>query len=420
MIRQALITVESPPAYQRLLGLTLLKRSLLSAHQAGIERFLLVPVGERAIDITSLLQDRTLRRKCIAIQTNAAGNPSPFSPTSEDTLLLSGKLIYTPGMLTSLLEEILPQGGINGILDSQGNFSGAATISAAALPSVMDWLQKNKQEPNRQILEAIIAKDNSRFEAVVSDQWVAADSRAGVKKARALLLKNARKREDGFVAKHFNRHISLATTRMLLKFNITPTAVTIVNLLIGLASGWFIGKSGHFNSLLGGFLFQCASIFDGCDGEIARLTYQCSEFGTKLDNTCDILTLIVFMVNLPIGIYSSYQNPLFLYLGGLMLISVTSIYIQIQRYLKKSRLTGSIVKIVKDIENKDRNEKAGFIDRLAAKIAFVFRHDFIKMAIFILAALDGRTVILWALILLSPLEFIYLTMYSRRKLASTA
>ncbi len=420
MVSRAVIAVRSDIPTHRLMGLSLLERTILAAHQAGIQQFLIVSRGATSSDAGKLKQGERFRQRGIDIKFDDSDNHRNPLRTTDNVLILPDNCVFSPIIISKLVERNLPEGGLRLLTDNNGNFSGIALCSPDILPSLLDLARKEAGDLDLPVVKSLIQNERLSIEEAEAGRWIAVESKDDIKKARQMLLKSVRKREDGFIARYFNRPLSLTTTKLLLRFNITPAQVTIANLIIGMSAGYFIGKGGHLNSLLGGFLFQCASIFDGCDGEIARLTYQCSEFGTKLDNICDIMTLIVFLINLPIGIYSSTQNPFYLYLGVFMLLAVASIYIQMQRFIKKSRLTGSIVKIVQDIQRKGLKAQPSLLDRAASKIAFVFRNDFIKMTIFLLAAVNGRILILWILILLGPIESIYLNIYARQKMSSTS
>ena len=47
--------------------------------------------------------------------------------------------------------------------------------------------------------------------------------------------------------------------------------------------------------MLGGFLFQTASVMDGVDGEVAKFTLKVSKIGGWLDTISDNMTLILFV-----------------------------------------------------------------------------------------------------------------------------
>ena len=85
------------------------------------------------------------------------------------------------------------------------------------------------------------------------------------------------------MSRHVERVISLALTRHLVWTSITPNAMTLVSLAIGLAAAPFFLSSAPGWQLAGALLFLLHSILDGCDGEIARLKFLESPGGAALD-----------------------------------------------------------------------------------------------------------------------------------------
>ncbi|HDL10026.1 MAG TPA: CDP-alcohol phosphatidyltransferase family protein, partial [Candidatus Omnitrophica bacterium] len=57
--------------------------------------------------------------------------------------------------------------------------------------------------------------------------------------------------------------------------------------LLSCFSALFYGFGSYLNVLIGGILAQISSILDGCDGEIARLKFQESEYGAWFDAVLD-------------------------------------------------------------------------------------------------------------------------------------
>jgi phosphatidylglycerophosphate synthase len=71
--------------------------------------------------------------------------------------------------------------------------------------------------------------------------------------------------------------------------------------------------------VLGSLLFLTSTIIDGCDGELARLTFQESDFGAKLDLIMDNVVHICLFSGIALGLYWEAHNTLYLWLGGLTL-----------------------------------------------------------------------------------------------------
>ena len=110
------------------------------------------------------------------------------------------------------------------------------------------------------------------------------------------------KPQDGFVSRFLNRPISSRVTRMLVKFPIHPSAFTASIFVLPLVAAVFFVRGDYFSVLLGAAIFQLFSILDGCDGEIARAKNLESKFGERLDNVCDFLGSLIYVLALANGL----------------------------------------------------------------------------------------------------------------------
>jgi len=116
------------------------------------------------------------------------------------------------------------------------------------------------------------------------------------------LLASLKKPIDGFVSRHLNRKISLFISRFLVRTGARPNAVTVAIMALGALSGVAAAFGEPWWALvLAGLLFQGQSVLDGCDGEIARLTYRFSYTGQWLDTIGDDLTNYLFCLGLAVG-----------------------------------------------------------------------------------------------------------------------
>jgi Phosphatidylglycerophosphate synthase len=111
------------------------------------------------------------------------------------------------------------------------------------------------------------------------------------------------KPQDGFVSRFLNRPISRRITRFLLKFPIHPNAWTISIFVLPLIACVFLVRGDYVSVVIGAAIFQAFSILDGCDGEIARAKNLESKFGERLDNVCDLLGSLIYVVALGTGLH---------------------------------------------------------------------------------------------------------------------
>ena len=110
------------------------------------------------------------------------------------------------------------------------------------------------------------------------------------------------KPQDGFVSRFLNRPISSRITRLLVKFPISPNAFTAAIFILPIAAGVFLQRGNYLSLLLGAAMFQAFSVLDGCDGEIARARKLESKFGERLDNVCDFLGSLIYVLALGSGL----------------------------------------------------------------------------------------------------------------------
>ena len=110
------------------------------------------------------------------------------------------------------------------------------------------------------------------------------------------------KPQDGFVSRFLNRPISSRITRLLVRFPIHPTAFTASIFVLPLVAGMFFLHGSYLSILMGAAIFQVFSILDGCDGEIARAKNLESKFGERLDNLCDFLGSLIYVLTLGTGL----------------------------------------------------------------------------------------------------------------------
>jgi CDP-L-myo-inositol myo-inositolphosphotransferase len=110
------------------------------------------------------------------------------------------------------------------------------------------------------------------------------------------------KPQDGFVSRFVNRPISSRITRLLVKFPIHPSAFTASIFVLPVIAAVFLVRGDYLSVVFGTAIFQLFSILDGCDGEIARAKNLESKFGERLDNLCDFLGSLIFVLALGSGL----------------------------------------------------------------------------------------------------------------------
>ncbi len=91
---------------------------------------------------------------------------------------------------------------------------------------------------------------------------------------------------EEFIDIHFYRPIGYQWALFFNKLNISPNAITIAAIFIGLAAGVCYYFEDLRINLLGMILLVWANTYDSADGQLARMTGQKSQLGRILDGAC--------------------------------------------------------------------------------------------------------------------------------------
>src|SRR5262249_40247750 len=149
----------------------------------------------------------------------------------------------------------------------------------------------------------------------LSPVWTLRAAERGFCLGMILAMEAFAKDTDGFFARHFDRHISGAISRQLIKTSITPNQVTIFVTCLGIFAGWFMAQPGYGFKVAGSLVFLLTSILDGCDGEVARAKKMTSKIGGWLDLWGDNVVHIAVFYGLGLGLMRDTDEVVYLKLG---------------------------------------------------------------------------------------------------------
>ena len=93
--------------------------------------------------------------------------------------------------------------------------------------------------------------------------------------------------DDSMLVRMLDRRLSPVLTKRLMRTSATPNQITLASAAVGIMGPFCLAQPSQVWQVLGSLLFLLSTILDGCDGEIARLTFQESAFGAKLDLIMD-------------------------------------------------------------------------------------------------------------------------------------
>ncbi len=321
-----------------LLGVPLIERVIRSAIEAGADEFFVVTgyhgeqlgdflrgLAERlAIPITPLLNSDWDKDNGLSVLKGREVLHEPFLLLMADhlfdpqlvreltalelgdreiTLVVDGNtrnpLIDMDDVTRVKLEDNLPlQKGnrnnskkIHDIGKGMADFNGFDTGIFMCSPAIFNALEQSRENNDDTSLSGavrVLAAEGHAKAILTDGFWIDVDDPAAFERAEQALLTQLRdKPNDGPVARHLNRPLSMRISQRLVQHNITPNQISLFSFLCSVLAAGLFALGGYFTLLLGGLLAQFASIVDGCDGEVARLKYQSSDVGGWFDAVLD-------------------------------------------------------------------------------------------------------------------------------------
>jgi phosphatidylglycerophosphate synthase len=223
------------------------------------------------------------------------------------------------------------------------------------------------------------------------------------------LLKEATKSHDSFMARHFDRRLSMALTRRLLDTRVTPNQMTVFSTLVGL-SGALLTTGGRASMTAGVLLVWAHTVLDGCDGEMARLRCEQSRIGGILDFWGDNVVHAALFLCLGIGITREGYPPIHLFLGLTAAIgALGAAFVVFLHSTSRQARGGPLFNGLEDMASGKASQAVRSIARIEDLLA---RRDFIYLLVF-LVLIDYPEVFLWAAGIGTPM-FLAALLYLRR------
>ncbi|MBU7009660.1 MAG: NTP transferase domain-containing protein [Theionarchaea archaeon] len=339
---------EQPKPLTSLLGLSLIGRVILSAKKAGITEFVIV-TGNKAellkkriggggkYDVTILYVHNSNWRMGNGISVLKAEE----IVGRENFLLLMADHVFDLKMLKILCSKNLEKNGCilcidknledidfeeatkvlvrNGLIEDIGKtiqtYNGVDCGAFLCSPAVFEAIRTSLSHGEDTLTDGVkILCDKNKVRAadVTGVSWQDIDTQENLRAAEEMLLKSLKKKTDGLIAKAINRRFSLRISKYVSRFGINPNELSVFCFLLGVISG---GLFAFQNFILGGVLAQAASVFDGVDGEIARLTMRESRYGGFLDSILDRYADAFIILGMTYAIYME-RGGLWVWLGG--------------------------------------------------------------------------------------------------------
>ena len=348
-----------PKPLTPLLGLGLLERSLLSCRQVGVTDYLIV-LGHRKDEIRPRVEAWAAKH---GIHVDVVEN-SRWEEGNGTSVLACAPLLSTPFLLLMcdhlfdprLLQRLIAEGtdgglcyllvdrrvdrvfdiedatrvrlegdAIVGIGKGLDVYDGVDAGIFLCRPVLFDALKEAGASGDGSLtggIRRLVERGRMRAVDLGEGFWLDVDTPRDVRHARRVLPRQVVKTgEDGFVAELLNRRLSVPISKWLLSWRalafLTPNVLSMLSFLIVVVGAVLLGLKDYAAWLSGGILVQFGSILDGCDGEVARLTFRASRFGGWFDTLLDRYADAAVTAGVTYAFWRLYPSA-WVWLGGLV------------------------------------------------------------------------------------------------------
>lgn len=267
-------------------------------------------------------------------------------------------------------------------------------------PELFDALRRSQERGDETLsggVRVLAEEERMRTFNIGDSFWQDVDTIPDAYNAERLLLRATRSSGDGIIARNINRKISNFITRGLLKTPITPNQISIFNLVFSVFIAWLVSLGKPVTTIIGGLLFQFASILDGCDGEVAQIKLKDSRMGAFVDTITDHMSYLIFVIGVTIGTYNALGDPRVLYITGIS-IAALLFAMNLGRIYTKRKGSASFRVLDEGIAALNSAEEKSWYLRFLGFIHHFGRRDLFAFTAMTIMIWGNLPVFYWALI----------------------
>ncbi|MBI5915575.1 MAG: NTP transferase domain-containing protein, partial [Bacteroidetes bacterium] len=351
--------VLKPKVLMKVGGLRLLERAILTLHETGVERFRIV-VGaykEQVLaEMRSIARLREIDIEYVECVEYELGNGVTFAAGaagfSEAFLLTMSDHIFAPDTVRDFIQKTkeapqLPALACDGDLENVFDMDDATKVASrdgfihnigkeikeydlvdtglfyfpAGYGSKIEEKARQGAHSVSGIIQHFIDGDGVRAVELENAMWQDVDDPNMKREAERRLLKMFPQPEKTLVSHFVSGPASLALARTELK----PYHVTAIVFLMSMVASAFAAAGHRDPMLIGSSVFLLASLFDGADSSLARMTYQTSRFGEWFQRFLGSLRYLIFFSGIGISGWRSTHSDFYLF--GVFMFWAVGLYL---------------------------------------------------------------------------------------------
>lgn len=366
--------------FAEIAGLPLLHRVLLGGGKAGVRRWIVLVQHEVQWVRSSLATSYKLRE--IAWQVHDLSEPKHLAAAfpAEDVLAVTVPAVFDYRLLDDLQNALAPTLCVTtaasptpaDIIVHEGRIVAGAAQGAPAYRSTGILRCSGTQlgqvlgqasteicqapSPHTVLLTRLCTQTTVRALDVSQRLWllITEPLDTSVATAEAQLLRSLGREGDSLLVRTVDRRLSQAITKRLMHTSVTPNQITLGSAAVGLMGAFCLAQPSQVWQVLGSLLFLFSTIMDGCDGEVARLTFQETAFGAKLDLIMDNVVHLVLFPSIALGLYLREYDTLYFVLGCLTLGGIlASIAVYLPYLLRRQKMHSTLARLYEHLASRD-------------------------------------------------------------------
>jgi phosphatidylglycerophosphate synthase len=285
---------------ERVAGLELWRRAVYTACRAGFERIVIVADGLTERIRHDLADDRHLAGRRWEVLRSADGWLESIRAVGGRWVVLPDRWIVDAAHLA----ELAATRGESTAASAEGPFSADSDELSALVAAGWSPIRSRARPFRRTAAPSLYAR-------VTFDH--------GVRAAEDALFESLARNVTNPLARYVDRPMSRAISRWLAPYPVTPNQITIFSIGLGLVGALLLLRPTYGFGVAGSLVFLASTIIDGCDGEIARLKFQESAGGAKLDIVGDNVVHAVLFPCVALRAYFANPSGPYLRLGAIAL-----------------------------------------------------------------------------------------------------
>jgi phosphatidylglycerophosphate synthase len=221
---------------------------------------------------------------------------------------------------------------------------------------------------------------------------------AARRRAEWRLLRASGKPTDGWLSRHVHRKISRLFSYVFLQIGFTANAATLFTFAIGVLAGWFLAQTTQATMIAGTALFWFASVADGIDGEMARLTFSDSQTGEQIDTFVDAATYVVALGGVVVGWWRQGMGRDGIALAAVVAVGLPAMLVWAMQFVRTATGDRVDTKLIEyGVVGAARTTGAPAL-RIASVVFVLFRREAVALTFFLVSLVTGARVVYPALI----------------------